>query len=333
MGDLAMPLVAAGLSALAVGVVRWDAVRRGLLDRPNARSSHDVPTPRGGGLGLLIGVALALLLLAGPPRDAAGWAIVLATGIVAAVGWVDDHGGAPVRLRLAVHVAAGLLLLPLADATLRAIAGEEAGSALRLVFAAWCVFWTVSAVNVVNFVDGIDGMIGAQVVVLGGHFALLGAPGGPAATLGLALAGASAGFLLWNRPPARIFLGDVGSGALGVLAVAGGALVLREARTGMVAAFAPLAPIFLDATVTLLRRWRRGERLSEAHRSHLYQRLVRAGLGHGRVTLAYAGAALGCSAVAVRLRHDDALVLPVLLAALLLLGWLAERRAEPFARG
>ena len=321
LGDL---MATFGLSVLAsavlVGLVRWDAVRRGLLDVPNARSSHQLATPRGGGLGLLLALAIAVTFGAFSASTAPGVPALLgslAVLIVAAAGWMDDHGGAPVRLRILVHLGAGLLLLPLVSpAPLPAI--------LAPLAAGWWVFWTVSAINVVNFMDGIDGIIGLQGFVFGVYCVLATADGGNSQLLGLALAGSSAGFLLWNWSPARIFMGDVGSGALGVLFVLTGAMLAREGRVDFIAAFAPLSPIFLDAAVTLVRRARRGERLSVAHRSHLYQRLANGGVGHARVTLGYGVAAASCAAIATLMPTGGLGLLALLVGACASAAWAAE---------
>lgn len=322
--------LAATVSYVLVGLVRRDALRRGVLDRPNERSSHALPTPRGGGLGLIAAVAIASLAQADAGRALAQWPAALAVGLVAVVGWLDDHRGAPVRIRLAVHVAAGLLLLPLAHAASFGLAGSPPVAAVVVALGCWWILWTVSAINVVNFVDGIDGIIGAQVLVYGMFLAWLGEADGPARAFGAALAGASGGFLAWNWSPARIFLGDVGSGALGTLIVIGGLLLLREGRVGFVAAYLPLVPIFLDASVTLVRRARRGEHLSQAHRSHLYQRLANAGVGHARVSLAYALASLLLAAAVVRSAVAEGLLLTAAIAALVVVGAVAERSAQPF---
>lgn len=199
---------------------------------------------------------------------------------VATVGWFDDRlGGLSPSLRIAIHLLAGLLLLP-------AAAGLELGAVSQVLAAVWWIFWTVSAINVVNFIDGIDGLIGAQALVFGSHLLLNGADDG-SKLFGAVLAGASLGFLMLNWAPAKIFLGDVGSGALGAIFVLGGILYMRGGSGGLFAAFLPLCPIFLDASVTLLLRAYRREKLSEAHRSHLYQRLANGGLGHARVSLLY----------------------------------------------
>jgi Fuc2NAc and GlcNAc transferase len=272
-------------SALLVGVVRGYALRAGVLDQPNARSSHTRPTPRGGGLGLI-----TVLLLAGlgtRPSLIEPWrfdAALFAIGLVACVGWIDDRRGLPVVQRLLAHILAGALILPTAS-----FLGVNS-TTVRIAVAACWVIWVVSSINVVNFIDGIDGLIGAQAVVFGFHLIVIGQPGG-AAEYGAVLAGASMGFLLWNWSPARIFLGDVGSGALGIAFVLGGFLAIHDS-VSPVSAFLPLFSIFLDASVTLFGRWRRGERVTEAHRSHLYQRLANGGWGHRNVALLYAGAAL-----------------------------------------
>lgn len=280
--------VTAALALLLVWAVRAYALRHDVLDRPNARSSHTRPTPRGGGLGLV--AALLLVLLAAAPAWRADARLLAAAGAIlltAYVGWRDDHGGLPVRQRLVAHLAAGLLVLPLA------LRPEAVPAWLGWGAAAWWVFWTVSCINVVNFMDGIDGLIGGQALVVGLHAMALGGDA-TAATFGAALAGAAAGFLAWNWSPARIFLGDVGSGALGVAAVVAGLLLMREGEAGLVTAFLPLFPIFLDAFTTLVRRWRRGEQLTEAHRSHLYQRLANGGWGHAPVSALFlTAAALG----------------------------------------
>jgi Fuc2NAc and GlcNAc transferase len=163
----------------------------------------------------------------------------------------------------------------------------------------WWTFWAVASINVTNFIDGIDGIIGLQVLVFGLHVARLGQGQGGSAVLGMALAGVAAGFLAWNWAPARIFLGDVGSGALGFLMVVAGVQAMRATGASVFVVFLPLLPIFLDGTVTLLARWRRGDRLTVAHRGHLYQRLAVRVRGHAPVALGYGVAsAAGLAAAA-----------------------------------
>jgi Fuc2NAc and GlcNAc transferase len=318
--------LAAIASALLVGVVRWYARRGALLDVPSARSSHRVPTPRGGGLGVVAVCLLAFMMVRmGGRPDGALVLVLTAAAAVAVIGWLDDHGSLPVAPRLAVHVLAGLAVAWLA----RGVPGPL--GLVGVAGAAWWAFWTVSAINVTNFIDGIDGLIGLQVLVFGLHVALLG--GGPdATTLGVLLAGGAAGFLAWNWAPARIFLGDVGSAPLGVLMVVAGVLAQRGAGLPITPVFAPLFPIFLDAAATLVARWRRGERLTQAHRSHLYQRLANGGWGHARTSAVYGVAAAGGVVAA----HVPPPARPVVLAAYFLAvvacGVLLHRGAEARSR-
>jgi len=282
-------LIAGLLSALGTGLVRWYALRRDLLDHPNDRSSHSVPTPRGGGLAILVSFFVTVLVVLEGLSDT-GWPLWLALGGIlptAIVGWMDDHFSLPARVRIPAHLVTAGAMVPLA------LSGSLPVdfSGVVWLLGAWWIFATVAAINVVNFMDGIDGIIALQAAVFGVHLAVLSDT--PQTTaFALAIAGSAGGFLLWNWYPARIFMGDVGSGSLGALGMIGGLLVLREGSVGMIPIFLPLAPLFADATVTLLRRAARGERLWEAHRDHLYQRLANGGWGHPRVTLLYGALAV-----------------------------------------
>lgn len=286
--------VAFPLAYVAVGAVRRYALRRRVLDMPNDRSSHCTPTPRGGGLGLIAAAVLgggAAVLAAGVPAPAVGAAAV-AVVLVAAIGWLDDHEPLRVRTRLGVHLTAGAITAALATWPSGLMGGAPSTLLALAVALAWWVFWTVAAINVVNFIDGIDGLIGSQMGIYGIYVALLAPRGGAAAPAGLAFAAAAAGFLLWNWAPARIFLGDVGSGACGVFAVLLGLALYRESGYSLARSYYPLAPIFLDATVTLVRRTWTGERITTPHRSHLYQRLANGGWGHARTAQAFAAASI-----------------------------------------
>jgi Fuc2NAc and GlcNAc transferase len=279
-------LVSAVATAALVWLIRRFALKRGALDVPNDRSSHTRPTPRGGGAGL-IAVVLAGMLLFGTHLS---WSYreclaLVAVALVSVIGWIDDQrGGVAPRVRIVVHATAGLLIVPLA------LLAPPLLVPLWLSLG-WWVFWFVAAVNVVNFMDGIDGIIGLQAAIFGAHLAL-NSVSELSGALGMLLVGASIGFLAFNWSPASIFMGDVGSGGLGATFVVGGLFAVEAGGLGFVAAFLPLCPIFLDATVTLVARAIRGERLSEAHRSHLYQRLANRGMGHSRVSLCYAAASL-----------------------------------------
>lgn len=293
-GLVRLATVAAALSFVLVALVRKLAVRHGVLDHPTDRSSHAIATPRGGGLGLIVAVLALGGWRATRPFDWTAVTLLAGAAIVATVGWVDDRRGLTVRTRLAVHLAAGVLVGIVA-------ATAEATLAMRILFFAWWTFWTVSSINLVNFMDGINGLVASQVAVFAMSLAISSDPPGVTPFYAIALAGACLGFLPWNFPRARIFLGDVGSGGLGFLVPVLALFALRERGIDSLRAHLPLLPLYGDAVMTIARRWRRGERLTEAHRSHLYQRLANGRLGHTRVTLIYAAVSV-CGLVVA---HQD----------------------------
>ncbi len=317
-------VAAAAATTALVGGVRRYAILHQVIDHPGARSSHAIPTPRGGGAGLLTGWLLVVFPLLILDRQGGLPLLVSLVGVlvVAGAGWLDDHGGLSVRTRLGAHTLGALAILPLVILP----APEPAWPTAFVVV--WWVFCAIAAANVVNFMDGIDGLIGVTALIFGLFGALVGSPDGTAAPVGLALAGAAAGFLVWNWSPARIFLGDVGSGALGYVFVVLGVLVMRESGRGIVTTFLPLWPICLDASATLARRWLRAEPLTQAHRSHLYQRLANSGLGHARVSLIFGAAALaGAVCSALPAGHQRSVAAGVYLVLTLAVGVALERRS------
>ncbi|MCC6470627.1 MAG: glycosyltransferase family 4 protein [Alphaproteobacteria bacterium] len=329
---LLMQIVGLGLLATAVS---WLATRQlvgaltrhAILDRPNARSSHVRPTPRGGGIAV-IGVVLpawALIAALSSERPATT-AVVLAGALgLALLSWGDDRAGLPVALRLAAQAITVVVVLSMAPARWDFSGGALPPSAdLAVVALAWIWF-----INLFNFMDGIDGIAGGEAASIGVGIAIVAATAGldwPIMAKSIALAGAAAGFLAWNWHPARIFLGDVGSVPLGYLI---GWLLLELAQAGQWAAALILPLYFLaDATITLFRRALNRERIWQAHRSHFYQRAVRAGLSHADVSgrVLVANAFLVAAAVAAAVAASWLGLLLGLLVVLLLLGNLAWRR-------
>lgn len=283
----------AALCWVLVFLVRRYALRRNIVDYPNARSSHTTPTPSAGGAGFVAAVLVAFATAEGSALFE--WRTATAIGgmlLIACVGWLDDRYSLGVKPRLAAHLAGVGAMLPLA------LLPTPVPAFMGISALLWWIVWGTTSINVVNFMDGIDGLVAAQILVFGTHLLLAAAPNGAAFHMGGALAGAALAFLWWNWVPAKIFMGDAGSGALGLAMALGGLLVLREGQVGIVKAYLPLYPLFLDATVTLIRRAARGERLTHAHRSHLYQQLANGSMGHARVSLLYAAAALVGLAVA-----------------------------------
>lgn len=319
--SLVWSAIATTLAAfLLVGLVREIALRQGVLDHPTGRSSHAVPTPRGGGLGVLLA---ALPICAWRATHPPSWAVLLTLAgavVVAVVGWADDRRSLAVRTRLTAHLVAAVAVGSLA---LEGQASPLVGLAVFL----WWTFWTMSSINLVNFMDGINGLVASQIAVFACSLALF--PGtGAAGFYAAVVAGACVGFLPWNFPRARIFLGDVGSGGLGYLVPVLALLTSRIADVDIVRAHLPLVPLFGDAVFTIFRRWRRGEQLTLAHRSHLYQRLANGGLGHTRVTAIYTAAAL----IGVLAAHTDGALGALVSAGFLILtlvgGAILDRRAQ-----
>lgn len=270
-------LLSLTVTLVAAPGVRWLMLHRGIIDVPNHRSSHVTPTPRGGGLACLFGV-LAALALAYAVGLAVPWLAAGAAIALAIVGFADDRFDLSPVIRLGAQVAAGALM------------GVAAGSGWLVVSGA--VIAPV-VVNVVNFMDGINGITSLTAGVWGAAAWLAGLAANAEAVwvIGAATAGAALGFLPWNAPTARLFLGDVGSYLFGGLIAAGLVLGLAADASPLVLA-APLALYLADTGTVLIRRARRGDPLMVAHREHAYQRLTRdLQLPHSVVSLLVAGLA------------------------------------------
>lgn len=301
-------LLPAGICALVVSALLSFALSRyrgrfALLDQPNARSLHHRAVPRSGGLAVLAGITVGAWVAGlsawfpGVGWTAAGFALV------ALVSFADDVRHLPALLRILVHLAAAGLLVHwggMAPAALHLFPG------LSLLGPPWliqllCLLFVAWMVNLYNFMDGMDGFAGGMAVIGFGTFALLGAlAGSPAYAVAAGLVAAAAGgFLPFNFPPARLFMGDVGSGSLGFLA----GFFMLWAET---AALFPLwiglltfSPFIVDSTWTVIRRTVQGKKPWQAHREHFYQRLVQFGWGHRRTVLWAYALMLKCSLLAL----------------------------------
>jgi UDP-N-acetylmuramyl pentapeptide phosphotransferase/UDP-N-acetylglucosamine-1-phosphate transferase len=276
------------LSMLSTYATLRYARRRGLLDQPGQRRSHTIPTPRGGGMGIVVAVLLTGLPAWAGLRPAAAngrevVALALAVVIVAWVGWRDDHEPLPIAPRIFAHIVAALLFGMI-------VVAPWAGSD-------WMRWWTllplsvvlVGSINAHNFMDGIDGLLGQQGVFVMLGYGVLAARGGQPgiAALASALAAGCLGFLCFNAPPARIFMGDVGSGTLGLL-IGAVAVLLVQQDIAMLWPCLILSSTFLaDSGMTLSRRILAGQRWHAPHRQHLYQWMVRVNWTHARTDVAY----------------------------------------------
>lgn len=311
------PVISFWIALILTARIKSYAVSRSLVDHPNQRRSHSLPTPRGGGLAIVITV-LGYLIFAGSLR-LLDWKIVLGLAggglAVAGVGWADDVRSIPASGRLIVHFAAAAWTV----AWLGGFPSLNVGVAvlsLGMVGSVFAVIALVWATNLFNFMDGIDGIAAVETVCLGALSGLLFLlrHNSSWAALSFVVAAAALGFLKWNWSPASIFLGDVGSGFLGFFF---GAIAISSERAGTLP-FLVWAILFaafiIDATVTLLRRlplglWR------QPHRTHAYQRAVQAGLSHARVSVGFAlfNLFLGVAAL-LAVRHPE-WMLPLLLVA------------------
>ncbi len=305
MLPISMPVILACITVAAtycgVAFFRSWAVRRQILDFPNERSSHTRPTPRGGGLVIVVVTLLGGWVLASASDLRPLWVPYLsyATGalLVAVISWLDDLRPLPSSIRLGVHLGAAVIVIG-GLGYWRTLALPLVGSiTLGWWGALLTAIWILGLTNAYNFMDGTDGIAGAQALVGGLGWALLGWKTDQAIVsgLGLATAGSSLGFLFHNWPPARIFMGDVGSAFLGyTLAVLPVMFVSNatESPGAPVAGLMLVWPFVFDTTFTFIRRLFQRENVFAAHRSHLYQRISTAHSGHARVALLYSGLAL-----------------------------------------
>lgn len=274
--------------AICLMVLAWLLQRRRLpMDHPNVRSLHVTPTPRIGGLGIMAGVGVASLWLA----DAVLLPVMLAAFVLAALSLLDDVRGLPMVARLLAHIAAALACLLALGLTGWALIG-----------ATLAVVWMT---NLYNFMDGTDGLAGGMAVIGFGALALaawLGDASGLAASCAAITASALA-FLRFNFPPARVFMGDAGSIPLGFLAATLGIAGAMQHVWPLLFPLLVFSPFIVDASVTLIRRALRGEKVWRAHRSHYYQRVVLLGATHRQLALAAYALMLATATLAFALLH------------------------------
>ena len=313
MDSIALALIFAAVAAATfagTGALLPFLRARAILDHPNERSSHDTPTPKGGGLALMA-VVLVAWVAAGLYLESSiflTWALPGVALVLAGLSWIDDLRALPPVIRLVaqiVAVTAILLLRPMPDAFFQGLLPHALDALLAGIIWVWFI-------NLFNFMDGIDGITGIETIIIGVGVALIG--DGLAALLGGIMAAAAAGFLKWNWHPAKVFMGDVGSVPLGFLL---GWLLLDMAGNGHWAAAMILPAYYLaDATLTLIRRALKGEKVWQAHHQHFYQQAVQRGLSHANVTARVA--VLGALLVNLAWFAENGWALQALSAALLL---------------
>ena len=313
-------LVSAGVAFLVAGalvplLVRF-AVGRDLLDVPNVRSSHEVPTPRLGGLAMICGVWAGVAIL----RPEGAWPLLVAATLVGLVGLADDLGGLHFGTKATAQTLLAAALLFFYPPQLL----SEAPGVVKILVFVVGVFWIVALSNAFNFMDGIDGITGG--VALVSALFLIPLSGVTGSFLPV-FAGAVAGFLMWNLSPASIFAGDTGSYFLG-FGLASAALYVPIpaggwTALGFVAAALVFTPYLFDTAYTLLRRLRAGKDVFSAHREHLYQQVTPTTDLHRRTSNLYYGASVVAGFSALLVAEGGALAVAGVLLAALLCGALA----------
>jgi UDP-N-acetylmuramyl pentapeptide phosphotransferase/UDP-N-acetylglucosamine-1-phosphate transferase len=332
-------LLAAGAFVAAyagVRLVERYARPLGLVDLPNTRSSHVVPRPRGGGLGIVAGVIVSALVapLAGRALPHELWMVVAAALAVAGVGLWDDVRGLGVWPRLVVQTIAAVAVVASVGSIDRLPLPPPADLPLGPLGPFVTVLWIVGVTNFFNFMDGLDGLAAGQALITLAAFACVVWPAN-AAGLAIVAAAASLAFLWRNWSPARIFLGDVGSAFLGFLLAALPLAADGPARSPLVLlVWTSLALFLLDPIATLIARARRGAVVGASHREHAYQQFVAPSASHALVVTRLLTIAAGLSALAVAAAWYPVLAWPAVTAALaaFTIEWrLATRRRQPSA--
>lgn len=264
------------------------AIKNNVLDVPNNRSSHSQPTPRGGGMAIVICFLgfLVFWYFKGNIELKVFLSISIAGAIIAFVGFLDDHKGLSAKVRIIFHFLAAILIVSSIgeNSNIKIFSHEFDMDWISKVIA---VFFLVWALNMFNFMDGIDGLAASQAVFssfIMGVVLIIFYKNEEIAFISLAISGCSLGFLLWNFPPAKIFMGDAGSGFLGIML---GTLILLSMKIDQLLfwSWAVVSGVFVvDSTVTILRRALSGAKIYEAHRSHAYQYASRKYKSHIIVT-------------------------------------------------
>ncbi|MBI3775765.1 MAG: glycosyltransferase family 4 protein [Gammaproteobacteria bacterium] len=322
---MALELVLAALSAFTLSA--WLTLRFSrpgsrlyILDHPTQRSLHSQAVPRSGGVAMVLSILAAGAIVCGLRGEypVGLWWFAGGLLLAAGIGFADDQRSQPVLMRLLIQGAAAALLVmgefrlePLEIPGWAVSLPHEASALITGLFVVWMI-------NLYNFMDGMDGFAGGMASIGFGAFALLGMLTGHTLFAGLSLiiTFAALGFLCFNFPPARIFMGDVGSYSLGLLAAG---FTLWGMRDGLFPFWVPVlifSPFIVDATVTLIWRTLRGESVLQAHRTHFYQRLVQQGFGHRNTVLGQYALMIACAMSAIVALYQSQLA-----QCLVLIGW------------
>ncbi len=322
--------VAFAITLLLTPLFRQWSLGRGLLDIPNARSSHQIPTPRSGGKAMVIGFATALGLAATLVPLAALLPYLIALPLVILSGILDDVKGLREWNKLFLQIAATAVLLGMGSPLISLLKIGRFTVDLKILALPVTVLWIVGFTNVFNFMDGINGIASLHAIVAGTVLAILAVRRGDlsGAVLALGMVGCAAGFLPWNLFSGSIFMGDTGSAFFGFLIAA---LAVRQPPEDFLLAAFVTFPFVFDAAWTLTTRIARREDWLRAHRGHLYQRLTQTGWSHVQVALLWTLLSCGCGFVALRcLKGQDtvciAAIAAMVAAHVRIAFWILSRR-------
>lgn len=325
MSEPALLIAGVLLSLVMCEVVRRIAIRRALLDHANERSLHTAPTPRLGGVGIVVS-SLAVVSIAWARESSSVRILAMTCAALALVGLRDDIKPVSAAVRFALQFGLSFVFLYFVGVPSFLITRGVALPLPTSVTTALLAIWIVGVLNIYNFMDGMDGLAGSQAVAAASTLSVLLAV--DSRVFALAVGAAAVGFLAHNAPPARMFMGDAGSTFLG-MAFAGLAVVGMKDGIPLTESALVLAPFLLDGTFTILRRVSKKERIWTPHRTHLYQRAVQTGLGHREVLLVYLLWFGVCALAAVVARESTLALITgwavAVLGLLLVRRWVGQR--------
>jgi UDP-N-acetylmuramyl pentapeptide phosphotransferase/UDP-N-acetylglucosamine-1-phosphate transferase len=290
------------------------SLKKNILDIPNERSSHSHPTPRGGGLAIVISWYIGITILFFTGNLTMNLYFALLSGIVlAGISLIDDISGLKPIIRLVAQTITAIFSLILLEG-IHPILFFGKDIIPTILLYAVTIAGMVWFINLFNFLDGIDGYASFEAITLSSAFYLF-----TGQDINLILIACVLGFLIWNRPKARIFMGDVGSTQLGYILIVLGIYFHNENTLSIIYWLILSAPFWFDATLTLYRRWRNNEKLSQAHRKHIYQRLVQAGYSHLHVDILLLVANLILAVLVFIFSKNGALEIPLLIITVTLM--------------
>jgi UDP-N-acetylmuramyl pentapeptide phosphotransferase/UDP-N-acetylglucosamine-1-phosphate transferase len=324
-------IVALGvLSYILTFLIRDYALRNKMFDIPNERSLHDVPTPKGGGIAITLTwyAGITTLYYSGIIERNLYFAL-LSGAMLAFVSLIDDIKGLRPIFRLIVHFLTAILAFYFLGG-LRPLVMPELNINYNYIIYPLAIIGMVWFINLFNFMDGVDGFASVEVITVASVLFLMSWN-----LISILLIACVTGFLCWNWPRAKIFMGDVGSTQLGFILVVLGIYFHNTYEFSILNWIMLTSPFWFDATLTLLRRWRNGEKLSEAHRKHVYQRIVQAGFSHEKVNMFLISLNLIIITLITIYREFKILQIPIFALTLLLYYLITKTvdRRVPFRKG